>query len=65
MASGAQKIHERCTRQLVTLKTGAGLNATRSGVPIDLFHRYVDGGARFRVRVAWLYPMVDKAGHYE
>jgi hypothetical protein len=38
------------------------MNATRSGVPIDVFHRYVDNGATFRVRVAGLYPMVDKAG---
>ena len=38
------------------------MNATRSGLPIDVFHRYVDGGATFRVRVAGLYPMVDKAG---
>ena len=38
------------------------MNATRSGVPFDVFHRYVDNGATFRVRVAGLYPMVDKHG---
>jgi hypothetical protein len=38
------------------------MNATRSGVPLDVFHRYVDGAATFQVRVASLFPMVDKRG---
>jgi len=38
------------------------MNATRSGVPFDVFHRYVDGAATFQVRVAGLVPMVDKHG---
>jgi len=38
------------------------MDATRSGVPFDVFHRYVDTEATFRVRVAGLYPMVDKHG---
>lgn len=38
------------------------MNATRAGVPFDVLHEYVDGAATFRVRVAGLYPMVDKQG---
>jgi hypothetical protein len=38
------------------------MNATRSGVPFDAFHRYVDGAATFQVRIASLFPMVDKSG---
>jgi hypothetical protein len=38
------------------------MNATRSGVPIDVFHRYVDSAATFQVRIAGLFPMVDRSG---
>jgi hypothetical protein len=38
------------------------MNATRSGVPFDVFHRYVDGAATFQVRIASLLSMVDKRG---
>jgi hypothetical protein len=38
------------------------MNATRSGVPLDIFHRYADGAATFQVRIASLFPMVDKSG---
>jgi hypothetical protein len=38
------------------------MNATRGGVPLDVFHRYIDGGATFQVRIASLIPMVDKSG---
>lgn len=38
------------------------MNATRSGVPIDVFHRYVDSAATFQVRIASLFSMVDKSG---
>jgi hypothetical protein len=38
------------------------MNATRGGVPLDVFHRYVDGAATFQVRIASLFPMVDKRG---
>ena len=38
------------------------MNATRSGVPLDVFHRYIDGAASFQVKIAGLIPMVDKSG---
>jgi len=38
------------------------MNATRGGVPIDIYHRYVDGAATFQVRFVSLIPMVDKRG---
>jgi hypothetical protein len=38
------------------------MNATRSGVPFDVFHRYIDGAATFQVRIASLFSMVDKDG---
>lgn len=38
------------------------MNATRSGVPIDVLHRYIDGAATFQVRIASLFSMVDKSG---
>jgi hypothetical protein len=38
------------------------MNATRGGVPLDVFHRYIDGAATFQVRIASLIPMVDKSG---
>lgn len=38
------------------------MNATRAGMPMDVFHRYVDGAATFQVRLAGLIPIVDKRG---
>jgi hypothetical protein len=38
------------------------MNATRSGIPFDIFHRYVDGAATFQVRIASLFSVVDKQG---
>jgi hypothetical protein len=38
------------------------LNATRMGVPFDVYHRYVDSAATFQVRIASLFPMVDQKG---
>ena len=38
------------------------MNASRAGVPFDVFHRYVDGTATFQVRIAGLISMVDKHG---
>lgn len=38
------------------------MNASRAGMPLDVFHRYVDGAATFQVRIAGLIPMVDKRG---
>jgi hypothetical protein len=38
------------------------MNATLIGVPLDVLHEYVDSAATFRVRIAGLYPMVDKQG---
>ena len=38
------------------------MNASRAGVPLDIFHRYVDGAATFQVRIAGLISMVDKRG---
>jgi hypothetical protein len=38
------------------------MNAKRAGLPFDVLHEYVDGAATFRVRIAGLYPMVDKGG---
>jgi hypothetical protein len=38
------------------------MNATRSGVPLDVLHRYVDRAATFQVRIAGIFPMVDKRG---
>ncbi|MBK8232840.1 MAG: hypothetical protein IPK72_20220 [Candidatus Eisenbacteria bacterium] len=38
------------------------MKAVRAGIPMDLFHRYVDGAATFQVRVAGLVPVVDKGG---
>ena len=38
------------------------MNTTRGGVPLDVFHRYIDGAATFQVRIASLMPMVDKSG---
>lgn len=38
------------------------MNATRGGVPLDIYHRYVDGAATFQVRIASLIPMVHTRG---
>jgi hypothetical protein len=38
------------------------MNASRAGVPFDVFHRYVDSAATFRVRIASLFPVVDQHG---
>ncbi|HEY4954037.1 MAG TPA: DUF6544 family protein, partial [Gemmatimonadaceae bacterium] len=38
------------------------MNASRAGLPLDVFHRYMDGAATFQVRIAGLIPMVDKHG---
>jgi len=38
------------------------MSASRSGVPFDVLHEYIDGRATFQVRVAGLIPMVDKSG---
>ncbi len=38
------------------------MNATRAGVPFDIYHRYVDSAATFQVRIASLFPMVDQKG---
>jgi hypothetical protein len=66
MRSGAQEPWMRATAtQYEFFDPPARLfymNATRSGVPFDVFHRYVGSAATFRVRVAGLYPMVDQAG---
>jgi len=38
------------------------MGATMSGVPVQAFHRLVDGAATMRVTVAGVYPMVDARG---
>ncbi|MBA3547018.1 MAG: hypothetical protein H0T76_11085 [Nannocystis sp.] len=38
------------------------MQASRSGVPFDVFHRYVGNEATFQVRVAGLIPMVNQSG---
>jgi hypothetical protein len=38
------------------------MRANRAGVPLDVLHQYVDGAATFRVRIAGLFPKVDKKG---
>lgn len=38
------------------------MNASRAGLPLDIFHRYVDGAATFQVRIAGLISMVDRHG---
>jgi hypothetical protein len=38
------------------------MQARRSGIPVDAFHRYVGDSATFRVRIMGLYPMVDFKG---
>lgn len=38
------------------------MQASRSGVPFDVFHRYVGTEATFQVRIAGLIPMVNESG---
>ena len=38
------------------------MQASRSGVPFDVFHRYVGDEATFEVRVAGLIPVVNQSG---
>lgn len=38
------------------------LHARKSGVPVQVYHRYVDASATMRVRAAWLVPLVNAAG---
>ncbi len=38
------------------------MKASRSGVPFDVYHRYVDGAATFQVKIVGLYPMVNQSG---
>lgn len=38
------------------------MRAKRSGVPVQVFHRYVGASATMRVRAAWLVPLVNAAG---
>ena len=38
------------------------MNAALFGVPLDIFHRYIDSAATFQVRIASLFSMVDKGG---
>jgi hypothetical protein len=38
------------------------MQASRAGLPFDVFHRYVDGAATFQVRIVGLFPMVNKSG---
>jgi hypothetical protein len=38
------------------------LRATRAGLPVDVFHRFIDDAATFRVRLLSLVPMVDARG---
>lgn len=38
------------------------MDARMSGLPVDVFHRFVGSEATMRVRVASIYPMVDAAG---
>ena len=38
------------------------MNATRTGIPLDVWHRYVEGAATFQVRIASLFSMVNQRG---
>lgn len=38
------------------------MNATRGGLPLDIYHRYVDSAATFQVRIAGLFPVVNRHG---
>jgi len=39
-----------------------GMHATRSGLPVDVFHVFRDGAASMRVRLLSLFPIVDADG---
>jgi hypothetical protein len=39
------------------------MRAARAGVPVDVFHRYVDTAATMEGRLAGLFPVLDGAGH--
>jgi hypothetical protein len=38
------------------------MRASRSGVPFDVLHEYVEGAATFQVRIVGVFPVVDKSG---
>jgi hypothetical protein len=38
------------------------MRATRGGIPIDIYHRYVDRAATFQVKLLGLFPLVDRSG---
>lgn len=38
------------------------VKATRTGIPIDVWHRYVDGEATFQARVAGLFSVIHQSG---
>jgi uncharacterized protein DUF6544 len=38
------------------------MNARMKGLPVDVFHSYIDAQARMRVKLLSLYPMVDAGG---
>jgi len=38
------------------------MQATRRGLPVDVFHAFQDGAATMRVRLLSLFPMVDQRG---
>lgn len=38
------------------------MSASRSGIPFDVYHRYVDSAATFEVKIAGLFPMVNQSG---
>jgi hypothetical protein len=38
------------------------MNASRSGLPLDILHRYVDSSATFQVKAVGLFSMVDSKG---
>jgi hypothetical protein len=38
------------------------MNATMKGLPVDIYHRFIDESASFRVRVLSLFTMVDAKG---
>lgn len=40
------------------------MNATRGGLPMDIYHRYVESAATFQVRIAGLFPVVNRGGPF-
>jgi hypothetical protein len=38
------------------------MNATRAGIPMDVWHRYVERDATFQVRIASLFPVINQRG---